>query len=261
MKKPARILLLDIETAPILANVWRTWKENVGLDQIRMDWSILAFCGKWLGENKVIYADQSKAADMDDDTPLMEKLHSLLDEADMVVAHNGRRFDLKKINARFIIKGFKPPSPYRIIDTLEIAKKHFAFTSNRLQYLTDTLCTKHKKSSHAKFPGFKLWKECQLGNPAAWKEMKAYNIKDVTSLEELYLILRPWMEGHPNLGAYVDNDSPACPKCGSTHVHRRGSYHTQVSEYVRYQCLDCGGWSRGRVLQNAKEQRAKLLIN
>jgi hypothetical protein len=258
----SKTLILDIETAPILANVWRTWKENVGLNQIRHDWYILSFSAKWLhqrGRKHVMYFDQSQAANIEDDTGLMQKLWELLDEADFVVAHNGRKFDLKKINARFIIRGFLPPSPYQIIDTLDIAKGNFAFTSNRLAYLTDTLCTE-KKLAHAKFPGFDLWKECLAGNPAAWREMKAYNIQDVMSLEELYLKLRAWDTKHPSVTAIDEPAVTACPKCGSHNVIQKGYRHTQVGKYARFCCNDCGGWSRGRTMLNTKDVRSNLLI-
>lgn len=257
----AKILILDIETAPILAHVWRTWKENVGLNQISHDWYILSFSAKWLGAKRVMYEDQSKAAQIEDDTDLMRKLHALLDEADIVVAHNGRRFDLKKINARFILRGMTPPSPYEIVDTLDIAKQNFAFTSNRLQYLTDQLCTE-KKMSHAKFPGFELWAQCLKGNPLAWKEMARYNKQDVISLEELYLILRPWAVGHPNIGAIEGADGHACPKCGSAEVIQKGFRFTkQGGKYARFLCKCCGGWSRGRQMQQAHGQRRQLLVN
>lgn len=254
-----KTLILDIETAPILANVWRTWKENVGLEQIRADWYILSFSAKWLNAKKVFYYDQSKAEDIEDDTALMAKMWDLLDQADFVVAHNGRKFDLKKINARFIMKGFPPPSPYVIIDTLDIAKANFAFTSNRLAYLTDALC-EQKKLAHAQFPGFKLWKECLAGNKAAWAEMRRYNIQDTISLEELYLKLRGWDTNHPNVAALGDPDRITCPKCGSTHVIQKGYRHTQVGRYARYQCQDCFGWSRGRAMLNTKEVRSNLLM-
>lgn len=257
----ARTLILDIETAPILANVWKTWKENVGLEQIRADWYILSFSAKWLGDKEVFYYDQSAAKDIENDAALMEKLHKLLDEADIVVAHNGRRFDLKKINVRFFTHGLPPPSPYVIVDTLEIVKRHFAFTSNRLAFLTEHYCTTHKKRAHAKFPGFTLWKECLAGNKEAWKEMRLYNIDDVRSLEEFYLKVRPWAEGHPNVAAFDEPDRPACPRCGSKDVNERGHRHTQVGRYKRYQCNSCGGWSRGRLVVNSKEQRKNLLIN
>lgn len=256
----AKTLILDIETAPILASVWRTWKENVGLDQINHDWYILSFCAKWLGKDRSFYYDQSEAADIEDDRGLMQKLHSLLSEADIVVAHNGRRFDLRKINARFVLNGFPPPSPYKVVDTLDIAKKHFAFTSNRLAYLTDVLCTE-KKLAHAKFPGFKLWKECLNGNAEAWEEMREYNTQDVVSLEELYLILRPWAEGHPNVAAYDDDEVTKCPKCGSTDVRPRGFYFTQTGKYQRLRCNGCGGWSRTRYTINTVGKRKALLSN
>jgi hypothetical protein len=259
LSKP-RILVLDIETAPILANVWKTWKENVGLEQIRADWYILSFSAKWLGAKRVIYRDQSRAKDIENDVALMQELHALLDEADMVVAHNGRRFDLKKINVRFLMHRLSPPSPFVIVDTLEIAKRHFAFTSNRLAFLTDQLCAE-KKLTHAEFPGFTLWKECLAGNRKAWAEMKRYNIQDVVSLEELYLLLRPWAEGHPNVAAYSEPDRPACPRCGSEDMRQKGYRHTQVGRYARFQCNGCGGWARGRLMVNSKEQRKNLLVN
>jgi hypothetical protein len=257
----SKTLILDIETAPVLANVWRLFKENVGLNQIRGDWHLLSFSAKWLGTKKrdVMYYDQSAEADIEDDAGLLLLLWQLLDEADFVVAHNGRKFDLKKINARFIVHGFPPPSPYTIIDTLEIAKGHFAFTSNRLAYLTDTLCTT-KKSAHAQFPGFELWKECLAGNPKAWKEMRDYNIDDVLSLEELYLLLRPWDTKHPSVTVVADDERMACPKCGSHHIIQKGYRHTIVGMYPRFQCQGCFGWSRGRTMANTKDVRKNLLI-
>lgn len=254
-----KILVLDIETAPILAHVWRTFKENVGLEQISFDWYILSFAAKWLHQSETMYFDQQHARDVEDDTDLMRRLWNLLDEADIIVAHNGRRFDLKKINARFAIKGFTPPSPYRIVDTLEIAKKNFAFTSNRLAYLTDTLCTE-KKEAHAKFPGFSLWKECLAGNPEAWEEMRTYNIQDVVSLEELYLLLLPWDNKAPNVANYSDEGVIQCAKCGGKHLRKvEKLYRTNVGQYEMYLCMDCHGWNRGRKLQNSLEQRRMLL--
>lgn len=253
-----KILVLDIETAPILARVWRTFKENVGLEQIEHDWYILSFAAKWLGSSRVTYYDQSRARDIEDDRFLLGKIWRLLDQADIVVAHNGRRFDIPKINARFITLGMLPPSPYKVHDTLDIAKRHFKFTSNRLQFLTDTLCTEKKRKSE-KFPGFSLWAECLKGNQEAWAEMREYNLQDVVSLEELYLRLRAWDSRAPNIGVYIDGEEPKCPKCGSTHVQKRGHYHTNVGVYQRYRCNDCGGWGKGAVLQNTLQHRRSVL--
>lgn len=263
--KGPRILILDIETAPILARVWRLWKENVGLNQIYGDWFILSFSAKWLGDSKVMYFDQSRARNIEHDKPLLARLHKLLDEADIVVAHNGKKFDVKKINARLILNGFPPPSPYMVVDTLLMAKDKFAFTSNKLQYLSETLNKTYKKHEHSAFPGFELWRAVlNVGSPdakKAWAEMKVYNEYDVLSLEELYLKLRPWSDKHPNVNNYDDEETTRCPVCGGTHLQKRGTYRTNTGEFQRYQCMadSCGAWSRSRYTINTKEKRKSLL--
>lgn len=253
-----KILLLDIETAPILASVWRIWDQNIGLAQIKADWHLLSFAAKWLGDRKVIYQDQSSTFAIENDRKLLVSIHKLLNEAEIVVAHHGKKFDLPAINSRLIVSGFSPPSPYKIIDTREIAARHFRFTSDKLEFLSGVLCSK-KKLAHRKFAGFGLWKECLAGNPQAWAEMRRYNIRDVEALEELYLKLRPWTPNGPNFGMYDEKESPFCPKCGSENVSRNGLICLAVGKYRRYKCGDCGGWSRASKPVNTLEKRASLL--
>src|ERR1017187_8428682 len=176
-----KVLVLDIETAPIIACVWGLKDQNIGLNQIQRDWSIIAYGAKWLGDpaTKMMYEDLRNFKDITDDTKLLKSLWKLLDEADILITQNGQSFDAPKINARFILHGMKPPSPYRHLDTYRIVKRVTEFTSNKLEYLTDKLCTKYKKLHHHKFPGMSLWNECLKNNRAAWEEMKIYNIHDV----------------------------------------------------------------------------------
>jgi len=252
--------VVDIETAPILANVWRIWQENVGVEQIRKDTHLLSFAAKWLGETEIIYRDQSKVKAIENDKSLLLALWRLLDEADIVVVHNGRAFDIPTIKARMAINGINPPSPYRTVDTCIEARKHFNFTSNKLEYLAKTLGCKIVKDHHAEYPGFELWKECVKGNQRAWRVMKRYNIGDINALEEVYLKLRSWLDGHPNVGMYADDtngDEPVCPKCAGR-VQRRGMRATQFGTYQNYVCNDCGGWSRGRKHIKVKRTREQL---
>jgi predicted RNA-binding Zn-ribbon protein involved in translation (DUF1610 family) len=259
-KGQARVLILDIETAPILGNVWRIWKENVGLNQIERDWFILSYAAKWLGEDRVMYEDQSKAPDIENDKDLLGKLWKLLDEADVVVAHNGKKFDIRKINARMVLNGYKPYSPIKVVDTLEISKTNFAFTSNRLEYISGKLNKKYRKLKHGKYPGFELWRAVLAGDKAAWAEMRTYNEHDVLSLEETYLELRPWDRRHPNVDVYDDeHEGHACPVCGSHHVEKRGFARTNSGKYQRFQCQECGGWSRSRYTMNTAAKRKATL--
>lgn len=255
-----KILTLDIETSPIQSMHWRLWKENIGLNQIGLEWTVLSFCAKWLGARVVMYEDVSQQTDLRDDSSILTKLWALLDEADFVVAQNGKRFDLKKIRARMVMHGMPPFSPVIVIDTMLIAKEVFGFTSNRLEWLSTHL-SKVKKLKHNKFPGFDLWSECLAGNPAAWAEMRKYNIVDVRATEEVYINMRPWAVGHPNVAAYWPDDDRRCPKCGSKRMARRGYQYTQTGQYHRYQCSDCGGWSRSRYTLNSLSKRKSLLSN
>lgn len=254
-----KILTLDIETAPLKVYAWGLWDQNTGLNQIDTEWSILSVCAKWLGQ-KPEYLDVTVQKDLRNDKHLLRWLHSLLDEADIVVCQNGVSFDLKKVNARLIAEGFKPYSPVRVIDTKLVAKKHFGFTSNKLEWMAEKIAGT-KKAKHKKFPGFELWDACLKGDPAAWAEMKQYNIQDVLATEKLYLKLRPWIEGHPNVNTYSASEDCACPKCGSKKLQKRGYATTQVGRFIRLQCQDCGGWSRTSRTELATAKKRSLLTN
>lgn len=258
MSNKIKVLFYDIETSPILSYVWGLWKNDVGLNQIKQDWHVLSWAAKWLGKDKVMYADQRKAKNVEDDKSLLQGIWSLLDEADVVVTQNGKQFDEKKLNARFIINGFRPPSGYKHIDLLDIARRKFGFTSKSLAYMTSKLCKKHKKSEHKEFPGFELWKQCLAGNGRAWKEMESYNKLDVMSLEELYHKMIPW-DSRTNFNLYHDSTEHIC-KCGSKDFHRNGFAYTPVGKYQRYSCKKCGAEVRGRDNLLSKEKKASLKV-
>lgn len=259
-----RVLVADIETFPIVAYVWSLWKQNIGLDQIERDWSMMSFAAKWLGRPEVFYLDNRYMADARDDSAQLAALHELLSNTDMVIAHNGARFDLPKIRARMAMSGYSPLPPVKVIDTLLLNRKAFMFTSQRLAYVSERLATV-PKDEHAAYPGFKLWRGCMAHEKAAWAECEKYNITDVTSLEETYTALRGWYEGAPNFGPYTRPSSAeahTCPSCGSENVIRKGVRQTQVGIYPRYHCNSCGSWSRGRVMDAAdRAGRTHILTN
>jgi DNA polymerase elongation subunit (family B) len=249
-----RVLVLDIETAPMLAYVWGTRDQNIALNQLQHDWYVIAWAAKWLGQppSKTIYQDQRSAKNIENDRKILSELWYLLDQADIIITQNGQNFDSPKLNARFITHGMKPPSPYKHLDTYQIASRVGKFTSNKLEYLTDKLCTKYKKLTHKKFPGFSLWTECLKGNKAAWDEMKRYNIHDVLATEELYGKLRAWAPASMPNAFFAPYVSLKCGTCGTFgEMERRGSSLTKKARYQRYQCQQCGSWSQG-----AKEQAA-----
>lgn len=244
----AKIALLDIETAPNLGYTWGKWEQNVIAFETM--WYMLSFAWKWLGEDKITCIGlcdyNTYKPGSTDDKKLLKDLWKVFDEADVIVAHNGDAFDIKKSNARFIIHDLKPPSMYKTVDTLKLAKKHFKFESNKLDDLGEYLEV-GKKLPNA---GFSTWKGCMAGNPDAWELMKEYNIQDVRLLEQVYLKLRPWATTHPDLNIY--SHAKNCPTCQSSKVQRRGLAYAKTVVRQRWHCQSCGSWYSGKLVKQSE---------
>lgn len=241
MKTP-RVLLLDIETAPSQGYYFDLWKEGNIISESK-SWYILSFAFKWQGEKKtrVVALSDFKGykKNKENDKELCAALHEKLNEADVVVAHNGDHFDLPKINARLVIHGFNPPVPYVTVDTLKIARRYFKFDSNRL----DSLAKYFGIGSKLPHTGTHLWLGCMSGETKSWSLMKKYNIHDVELLEGVYERLRPWAATHPNLN-FVTR-ATACPVCQGSKFQKRGYSMTRTGQKPRLQCTTCGKWSLG----------------
>jgi len=235
-------LLIDIETAPNLGWVWNKWETDV--IAFKENWYILSFAYKWLGDKKtsVIALPDFKTykKDKKNDKELCQKLWDLFDKAEIIIAHNGDKFDIKKSNTRFIEHGFNPPSPYKTVDTRTVARSYFRFDSNKLDDLGQYLKLGRKLPTG----GIDLWFGCMAGDRKCWKRMKEYNRMDVDLLEKVYLKLRGWMKRHPNLNM-IEETVDNCPNCGSSELIRRGFALTRISKRQRYQCQTCGAWCQG----------------
>lgn len=234
MSKP-KVLFFDIETSPNLAYVWGKWEQDV--IAFESEWQIMSIAWKWQGAAKVHCMTASVEVS---DEAVCKKLHELLSEADVVIAHNGDEFDLKKARARFVVHGFKPLKPLATVDTLKVAKKYFKFNSNKLDDLGKTLGVGRK----VKHSGFDMWLGCLKGNSKSWAKMAHYNKQDVKLLERVYLKLKPWMERHPNLAAL--QDKKGCPGCGSKNVVKWGLRPTANGVQQRNLCKGCGAYHMTR---------------
>lgn len=239
---PAKILLLDIETLPINADIWGVWNQNIGKHQIKKDWSIVTWAAKWLFSTEVIGESvKSKEAIERTDQSVLAGIWELVNQAHIVITHNGNGFDLKRLNTRWLLGGFPPPMFYQSIDTLAILKEKFDFTYNQLDYVNAVLGIGRKMDND-----YHWWDEAGKGSKKYIDLMLDYNKQDVNILEELYLRLRPWMSKHPNLNVFaVDgNKVEHCPACGGVNLHWDGSYMTPLGLYKAFRCQDCGAIGR-----------------
>lgn len=249
-----KILFLDIETAPSSGFYFgNRYEINISQEQVISESFILTYSAKYLGNENVIFGyleyDDVKE---ENDFSLVEELYDLLNAADIVVAHNGKSFDMKVINTRLIYHGFPPPTPYKVIDTYLIAKRVFKFPSNKL----DSLCQYMNLPTKISHDGFKMWKGYMHGETEAIAKMIEYNINDSIILEQLYLKLRAWDTQHPNLNVYVENVC-VCPCCGSDKFAiTEKNYYTSVAAYETYRCDVCGKIFKSR--KNILNHKVKL---
>jgi hypothetical protein len=232
-----RTLILDIETRPNLAYLWELWgDQSVSPKQLVEEKRMMCFAAKWLGSGETVF----RSTFHDGKVSMVMAVWSLLDEADVVVHFNGKRFDMPHINREFLTHQFPPPSPYRQVDLFRTVKSVFKFPRNSLAYVAHELGLAEKGDTG----GFELWLDCMAGDAAAWDRMRDYNCQDVTVTEALHDRLLPWIPSYPSHAAYQGAD--VCPQCGSPNLVREGHAYTQGGSYQRYRCSvpACGRWSR-----------------
>lgn len=252
MSAEPRILLIDIETSPILGYTWGMYDQTL-LKLIEPS-KIICAAWKWFGKGPIHvrglpdYRGYRPGIKNINDKALVRELWELLNKADVVIAHNGDSFDIKKMNARFIAHKFGLPSDYKTIDTKKVAKKTFRFDSNKLDLIGDYLGEGRKESTG----GFELWDNCIDGDLSAWAKMRSYNRRDVALLEKVYIRLRPFISNHPNLNILAKREGYNCPACQSSRVYARGKAITKTGIYTRWQCQDCGSWSSSKFMRSKK---------
>ena len=255
-----KVLVFDIETSPLQAYVWQhnVWNTSIPETNVISEWFMLTWSAKWLYD-ETIMSDKltGKEALKEDDGRIVKGLWKLLDDADIVISHNGDRFDVPNMNTRFIVNDLPPTSPYQSIDTVRIARRQFGFTHNNLNALARVFGFPAKLETN-----FELWKRCVAGEDDALQEMEIYNQGDVELLEKVYIKLRPWIKSHPNIALYTLSDGTVCPNCGSNKIKWLPDkyYYTTTNRYPIFTC-ECGAYGRSRFGETDKEFRKTLAVS
>lgn len=241
-----RILLIDFETFPNVAYVWGAYEQNA--IEMKEDWYILSAAWRWLGTGPVFAKGlcdyRGYTGGNSTERALLKDIHRLMDEADIIVAHNGVDFDVKVANTRFIAHGFAPPSPYKVVDTKRAIRQVARFSSNKL----DWLCKQLGLGRKVEHEGFPLWKSCAAGDAKAWRKMLRYNKHDVRLLDDLYRLIAPWIR-QPSATVFSGEEHCVNPTCRSTDLQSRGSYRAVSRTYRRFVCARCGKWGRSVIAE------------
>lgn len=254
-----KILFLDLESTPSITANFGRYKVNIGPESVIQEggWLLSAsWCWMHDQEVKGIVLTPEEAKNQDD-SRIVAELYDLFEQADMVVAHNGSRFDVPLFKTRLIANGFSAPKSVKVIDTLVIAKK-LKFNSNKLDSLGNYLGV-GRKLPHVGMP---LWLGCMQGDKKSLSNMLEYNKQDVKLLVDVYKALRAFDNRAPNAGLYFDDNLTRCVVCGSAEVHETGNVvHTAVSSFAEVQCRSCGHRSRKRKNLNSKDKSSSVLTN
>lgn len=246
INKEPKVLTIDIETSPNVADVWGLWNQNIGLNQLRESSRVLCFAAKWHDKKTVEFYSEENVGHEE----MVKQAWRLLDEADIVVGYNTPAFDIKHLQREFILAGMTPPSPFKNVDLLRTARTQFRFPSNKLDYVGNILGLGQK----VKHAGHDLWTRISRNESAAWKEMKVYNVQDVRLTEALFDYLGPWIKGMPHRSLWTGEYG--CYSCGSANLEQSGYHMTPANVFVRLHCNDCGAWSRGNTGRNKTETKA-----
>lgn len=256
----AKILIYDIETAPLMGYFWRLWQQNInplnGMLQ-KSEWPMICWVAKWLFDDKYITEVMTpEEAVAGDDSRLIKVLWDLFDQADILIGHNIIKFDNRQANTRFIKHDLLPPSSFQSIDTYRHAKKNFDMPSYKLDSIAQFFGVGAKIETK-----FSLWEGCMKGDKKSLKDMLKYCVGDVKVQEEVYLKMRPYIRPHPNLGLYISDNIEVCPACASQNLGVVSSYSTYANTYDELRCFDCGHPSRSRKASIKKEDKRHLKIS
>lgn len=243
----AKILVLDLETAPSEVYTWGLKDQNIGIEQIKHDQYCLMWAGKFLDEDKVlsdtlINHPKEYKKDFRNDKQIALSVRDILDKADIVVTQNGDRFDLKWVFNMFLRHDIDPPSPYHSIDLLKVSRGRFYALSHRLDFRGKQLGLGGKQPHK----GFRLWLGCMAGEKKSWSTMLSYCKRDVLLTEQYYYKLRPFITNHPNVNMFHDHGVGGrlkCPACGSGKLKAKGWRYTNSGKRQRVQCGACGHYS------------------
>lgn len=207
-----KVLIYDIETSYNIVKSWRVgYNLNINPQDIIHERSIICVSYKWLDDDQIYTLTWDKNQN---DKFLLEQFIEVMNEADLLVAHNGDRYDLKFIKTRALKQDLPMLIDYPQFDTLKVAKKKFMFNSNKLDYIAEFLGFGNKIKTE-----LKLWDDIILHNSKeAMNKMIEYCEMDVELLEKVYKKLVNWEKPKLHLGVLRGKDKITSPITGGLNI-------------------------------------------
>ena len=209
------------------------------------DFGIILCCGsKVVGKGKaevlniLDYLDESKDL-IRAEKRLLKDISTRLLDCDVWLTHYGTWYDTVFVNTRLLYHKLPVlPANFAHLDTWKISRNRLKLRNNRLITISEFLGTKHDKNAIKP----EQWIRALGGHRKSMDYIVDHCRRDVLVLEEVYERLKPLVLDHPNRGL-VDGRG-GCGVCGANKLVKRGTHITRCNKYQRYQCRECGSWSK-----------------
>lgn len=250
MGRQLKVLVYDIETAPLVMHGWRPDQRFIPQQMMIHDTFLLTWSATWWGKAEPVFSERVTKEEVlgRDDKRIVAALGDSIREADVIVAHNGDKFDFPIVNGRLLLNSL-PVIGYKTkIDTLKLSRKNFGFSHHNLDYLGRIFGEGEKIPTT-----WELWAACVKGEVSALKEMESYNQNDVELLDRVFYRMLPYCDRVARLYEAVQQEEDICLYCGSQKKEKRGRYRTQAGVFLKYRCLGklpdgskCGKYRRSR---------------
>ena len=217
---------------------------DIEASNLNADFGVVLCVGfKDVGEGKpvVLRIDDYPGVDIiKQEKRLLRDVYTRLLEADVWLTHFGTYYDISFVNTRLLYHNLPTlPAGYAHIDTWKVARNRLKLRNNRLITISEFLGTEDEKNAIRP----EQWLKALGGHRPSMDYIVEHCRRDVLVLEEAYDRLRPLVNDHPNRGLL--DGRGGCSICGSVRLQKRGVHVTRTRKYQRYQCRDCGSWSKG----------------
>lgn len=231
-----KILFYDIETSPM-----QVWTFRIG-NKISVPHSaivngsktdIICVAWKWAHEREVHSLDWGW--DKQNSKNLIKAFDKVINEADIIIGHNGDKFDWRHLNTQRLLNRL-PAINWNVNseDTLKQIRRHFYLPSYKLDHVAAILGVGNKSAMC-----FKDWVDiCTKSDRSKLDKMIKYCKKDVLLLQNVYDIIKPYVK--PKMRMSVGH---SCTVCGSKDIRRNGTrtYNGKTHQY--FICRDHGGYA------------------
>ncbi len=256
--KVPRTLFWDLESSLLEGYFFRIWQENIPMRRIKKQSHLLSASFAYNNDAVQGYRLTPEQVKTGDDFDVVCKVVEAINNCDLMVTFNGKRFDVKLLNTRALFWGLPPVKSPKHIDLFEQSKRVFKFPSNSMQNVSMYLGENGKLETS----GSNLWERCSEWEnyeecEKALIEMVTYGNQDIEATRDLYNRFQGWMKGVPNLGVITnestENKTLRCSHCGSDDIFLMNQKtYTSVSSFDLYRCANMGCRGISRITSNGK---------